>query len=160
MRKIISNTTPIITLLSVSSLDLLKDIYGEIILPKGVFEEIEEGKNKQFYEDLTKFNWIKIVDISDKEPIKYLQDLDKGKAEVIVLANEINADLVIIDENIGRNYAKYFDLKLTGTIGVLLKAVKLGLVKEIKPLLVQMQENGIWLNNKLISNILKIADEE
>jgi predicted nucleic acid-binding protein len=45
MPKIISNTTPIITLLTISKLELLKDIYGKIIIPKGVYEEIEQGKS-------------------------------------------------------------------------------------------------------------------
>lgn len=51
MRKIISNTTPIITLLTISKLELLKELYGKLIIPQGVFEEIEEGKNKDYYTD-------------------------------------------------------------------------------------------------------------
>jgi len=159
MRKIVSNTTPIITLLTISKLDLLKEIYGQIIVPKGVYDEIEQGKDKQFYTDLTKFEWIKIKLIKDKETLKYLHDLDRGEAEVIVLANELKADLVIIDEQLGRQYAELFNLKITGTIGVLLKAKELGLIKQIKPLINQMIENGIWLNKKLIEKILNIANE-
>ena len=102
MRKVVSNTTPIITLLSISKLDLLEEIYGRIIIPRGVFEEIECGKNKVFYTDLSHIEWIEIADIRDRKPLKYLNDLDKGEAEVIVLANEIEADLVIIDERLGR----------------------------------------------------------
>lgn len=159
MRKIISNTTPVIALLSISKLNLLKDIYGKVIIPKGVFEEIEEGKNKTYYTDLSVIDWIKIKSIKDKEPLKYIHDLDKGEAEVIVLANEINADLVIIDEKQGREYAKYFNLKLTGTIGILLKAKELGLIGKIKPLLYEITKNGIWLSKKFIDKILKIAKE-
>jgi uncharacterized protein len=51
MRKIVSNTTPIITLLTISKLELLRQIYGQIIIPKGVYEEIEQGKDKAFYTD-------------------------------------------------------------------------------------------------------------
>ncbi len=160
MRKIISNTTPIITLLTISKLELLKEIYGNIIIPKGVFEEIEEGKNKSYYTDLLKIEWIEIKTITDKEPLKYLHDLDKGESEVIVLANEIKADLVIIDEKLGREYAEYFNLKVTGTIGILLKAKELGLIKEVKPLLNKMSEKGIWLNSKLIEKVLHIANEK
>jgi len=159
MRKIVSNTTPIITLLTISKLELLQQIYGKIIIPKGVYEEIEQGKEKPFYADLSKFDWIIIKSIKDREPIKYLRDLDKGEAEVIVLANEIKADLVIIDERLGREFAEYFNLKVTGTIGVLLKAKELGFIEKIKPLINQMIDSGIWLNKKLIDKILNIANE-
>ena len=159
MRKIISNTTPIITLLTISKLELLKELYGKLIIPQGVFEEIEEGKNKDYYTDLSLIDWIEIKSISDKEPLKYISDLDKGEAEVIILANEIKADLVIIDEKAGREYANHFNLKLTGTIGVLLKAKELGFINKIKPLLKIMKENGIWISQKFINKVLKIAKE-
>jgi predicted nucleic acid-binding protein len=159
MRKVISNTTPIITLLTISKLDLLQKIYGQIIIPKGVFDEIEQGKDKIFYTNLSKIDWIKIIPIKDIEPLKYLHELDKGEAEVIVLANELNADLVIIDERLGREFAEYFNIKVTGTIGVLLKAKELGLIKMIKPILNQMLESGIWLNKTLIDKVLEIAVE-
>ena len=159
MRKIISNTTPIITLLTISKLELLRDIYGKIIIPEGVYQEIEEGKNKNFYKDLSQIDWVEIKSISDKKPLKYISDLDKGEAEVIVLANEINADLVIIDEKTGREYAKHFRLNLTGTVGILLKAKQLGFIKLIKPLLITMKENGIWLSQRFINQIQKIANE-
>lgn len=159
MHKIISNTTPIITFLSISKLDLLKEIYSEIIIPYGVFEEIEQGKYKNFYRDLSEIDWIEIRSITDENSLKYVHELDKGEAEVIILANEINADLVIIDEKLGREYAKYFGLKLTGTLGILLKAKELKLINNIKPLLVAMTKNGIWLNKKLTNNVLRIANE-
>ncbi len=159
MRKIISNTTPIITLLTISKLELLKELYGKLIIPQGVFEEIEEGKNKDYYTDLSLIDWIEIKTISYREPLRYISDLDKGEAEVIVLANEVKADLVIIDEKLGREYATHFNLKLTGTIGVLLKAKELGLINKIKPLLQTMKENGIWLNQKFINKVLEIANE-
>ena len=159
MRKIVSNTTPIITLLSISKLNLLQQIYGQIIIPQEVYREIEQGKDKKFYVDLAEYEWITIKSINNREPLKYLRDLDSGEAEVIVLANELRADLVIIDEKSGRDFAEYYNLKITGTIGVLLKAKELGLIKLIKPLIIQMTENGIWLNKKLIDKILKIANE-
>ncbi len=71
----------------------------------------------------------------------------------------LSKSLVIIDEKIGREYAAHFNLKLTGTIGVLLKAKELGLINKIKPLLQTMKENGIWLSHKFINKVLEIANE-
>jgi len=122
MLKVVSNTTPIISLLKLNKLDLLKQLYSQIFIPLAVYNEIEAGKAKGFYKDLSKFDWIKIVEVKDKPAIKYFLDLDSGEAEAIVLATELNADLIVLDEKLGRFHAKNADIKITGTIGILLKA--------------------------------------
>ncbi|MBI4946555.1 MAG: DUF3368 domain-containing protein [Bacteroidetes bacterium] len=159
MLKVVSNTTPLLTLLKISKLNLLKEIYGEIIIPDAVYEEIEHGKNMKYYTDLKKLDWIKISSVKNKNDSRYFIDLDKGEAEVIILAEENNADIVIIDERIGREYANYYKLKVTGTIGILLKAKQKGLIKELRPLLAEMKEKGVWVSDNLIKTILEIVKE-
>ncbi len=159
MRKIISNTTPILSLLKIDKLDLLKELYGKVIVPLAVYQEIEKGKEKPYYKDLTSLDWIEIQNIKNLNTIEYLIDLDDGEAEVLILAKETNADLVILDEIMGRRYAKQLELNLTGTIGVLLKAKEKGLILSIKNLMTELENKGTWLNPKLISKVLKIANE-
>ena len=159
MLKVVSNTTPIISLLKINQLEILKELYGEIFIPYEVFNEIEAGKNKEFYSDLTKTSWIKIQKIANENSLSYFLDLDKGEAEAIVLATEINADLIILDESLGRFHAKHNGLKVTGTIGILLKAKQLGYINDIKTLLFELKAKGIWLNDRLIKETLKIANE-
>lgn len=159
MLKVVSNTTPIISLLKLSKLELLESLYKEIIIPFAVYEEIEAGKNKAYYQDLSKVNWIKIIEIQDKKALKYFLDLDLGEAEAIVLANEIGADLIILDEKLGRYHAKHSELTVTGTIGILLKAKSNGLIKFIKPLLHELTEKDVWISEKLIHEILQRANE-
>ena len=84
MLKIVSNTTPIISLLKIEKLHLLKDLYDEIYIPQEVFNEIEAGKNKDFYTDLSKIEWIKIEKIQNVKSLTFFLDLDKGEAEAIV----------------------------------------------------------------------------
>ena len=160
MRKIISNTTPILSLLKIDKLNLLKELYGIVIVPFAVYQEIEEGKEKPYYQDLTSLDWIEIRNIKNPNSREYLIDLDDGEAEVLVLAKEINADLVILDEIMGRRYAKRFEINLTGTIGILLKAKETGLITSIKNLMSELVEKGTWLNPKLISKAIKMANEE
>ena len=160
MRKIICNTTPILSLLKLNKIDLLKELYGIVIVPFAVFQEIEEGKEKPYYQDLTSLDWIDIRNIMNPHSKENLIDLDDGEAEVLILAKEIDADLVILDEIIGRRYAKRFDINLTGTIGVLLKAKEKGLITSIKILMEELVEKGTWLNPKLISKVIKMANEE
>ena len=80
MLKVVSNTTPIISLLKIGKLQILKDLYGEILIPQEVFNEIEAGKNKEFYTDLSKIEWIKIEKINNEKSLSYFLDLDKGEA--------------------------------------------------------------------------------
>jgi len=67
MPKVVSNTTPIISLLKINKLQILKDLYDEIFIPQEVFNEIEAGKNKEYYTDLSKIEWIKVKNIKNKK---------------------------------------------------------------------------------------------
>jgi uncharacterized protein len=161
MLKVVSNTTPIISLLKLGQLDLLKQLYQQIYIPFAVHNEIEAGKAKGFYKDLSNEDWIKITDIKDKQAIKYFLDLDAGEAEAIILATEINADLIILDEKLGRYHAKNADLKVTGTIGILLKAKSEGFIAELKPLLDELTKKDVWISEKLKKEILeKVGEQE
>ena len=159
MLKVVSNTTPIISLLKIGRLNIFKDLYGEILIPQEVFNEIEAGKNKEFYTDLSKIDWIKIQKINDEKALSYFLDLDKGEAEAIILATEANADLIILDESLGRFHAKHSGLKVTGTIGILLKAKQSGYITELKTLLYELRSKEVWLSDILIDNALKLANE-
>lgn len=159
MLKVVSNTTPIISLLKIGKLNILNDLYGEIFIPQEVFNEIEVGQHKEFYTDLSTIEWIKIEKINNEMSLSYFMDLDKGEAEAIVLATEKKADLIIIDESLGRFHAKHIGLKVTGTIGILLKAKQLGYINEIKPLLFELRTKSVWLSDSFIENALKFANE-
>lgn len=159
MLRVVSNTTPIISLLKLDRLELLQKLYNQINIPKADFNEIEAGKNKAYYKDLSKIAWININPIQDTNALKYFLDLDDGEAEAIILATEIEADLIIIDEKLGRFHAKHADLKITGTIGILIKAKKEGYLKEIKPLLDELTEKNVWISENLKQDILKRVNE-
>ena len=160
MPKVVSNTTPIISLVKIGKLNLLKELYGVISIPNAVYKELEKGKEKPFYQDIKKIEWIKIVEIKNKQIQSFLFDLDEGEAEAIILAKEMNADLLVLDEKLGRQYAKKLNIKLTGTIGILLKAKDKGLINSVGILLNSLVEQGIWLNPKLVEKALELANEK
>ena len=128
-------------------------------IPQEVFNEIEAGKHKKYYLNLLTFDWIKIEQIQDRKSISYFLDLDKGEAEAIVLATESEADLILLDESLGRFHAKHAGLRVTGTIGILVKAKKQGLISELKPLILELKDKGVWLSESLIERILELANE-
>jgi len=160
MPKVVSNTTPIISFLKLGRLDLLHKLYSQICIPTAVYKEIEAGKAKRYYQDLSQLDWIKIIEIQEKQAVKFFLDLDAGEAEAIVLATELNADLIILDEKLGRFHAKHAGLKVTGTIGMLVKAKAKGFIKELKPLLEELTDKDVWISEKLKLEILKRVDEE
>lgn len=157
--KVVSNTTPIISLLKISRLDILQSLYQVILIPKAVYDEIESGKNKEYYRDLSTIDWIKTIEISNRNILSQFKDLDAGEAEAIALAKETDADLLLIDEKLGRYHAKNSHLKITGTVGVLLRAKAEGRINLIEPLLLELKEKEVWFSQKLVREILFIADE-
>lgn len=160
MLRVVSNSTPIISLLKLNRLELFQKLYSEIHIPLAVYEEIEAGKAKGYYQDLSQIDWIKITEIQNKQTLKTFTDLDVGEAEAIVLALEINADLIFLDEKLGRFHAKQVNLIVTGTIGILIKAKSHGLIHELKPLLDELTDKDVWISDKLKSVILKSVQEE
>jgi predicted nucleic acid-binding protein len=77
----------------------------------------------------------------------------------MLLGKELKANLLIIDDYLAREYAKYLDFEITGTLGAILKAKEKRIIGEIKPLLSDLIDNGIYIGNKLFRDVLKLAEE-
>jgi len=98
-RTLVVNTTPIIALALIGQLDLLQHLYGEVMIPPAVQAEVlVGGPSGVGVAGLQTANWIRTVPLQDPRRADLLSDLDRGEAEVIALAQELNAELVIIDE--------------------------------------------------------------
>ena len=160
-RVVIANTTPIIALALIGKLDLLKQLYGEIIIPIDVQAEVLSGGTTGVgVAELQRSSWIRVTTLTDPTRADLLSDLDRGEAEVIALAQELNAGLIIIDERLARQHAKRLGLKLTGTLGILLESKQKGLVAAVKPLVDQLLQGGIRLGDALIAETLRLAGEK
>lgn len=156
---VLSNTTPIIALSLIQKLDLYRDLYKEVFIPPAVQAELFAGGNRAGAMELRQVSYIRTVELKDFGRADMLSDLDRGEAEVIALALEMDADLVIIDERLGRRHAQRLGLAITGVLGVLLRAKEQKLVAEIEPLITQLRQSKIRLSDSLIERILQIAGE-
>ena len=97
---------------------------------------------------------------SGRQALKILLDeLDLGEAETIVLARELNADLVLMDEKKGRRKLTQLGLPKIGTVGILLKAKQVGLLSVIKPDLERLRRDGFSLSQRVIDAVLEQANE-
>lgn len=161
MLKVISNSTPLIALNKIGKLNLLKQIYGEIIIPYAVYEEvILESNIKDSNDFIKESRFINIIGIKNEEAKRlFVTSLHKGEVEVMILAKEIEADICIIDDLLARKYAKYYNIKITGTIGILLKAKELSVITNLRPIMDELISSGIYIDNKLYSRVLEIAKE-
>lgn len=160
VRVVIVNATPIIALSLIGNLDILSALYNQVLVPPAVETEVlTGGKSKIGVGELQKSGWICVTPLQDPRRADLLSDLDRGEAEVIALAQEINADLVIIDERLARRHAGRLGLTLTGTLGVLLRAKQKNLIPSISPLIEVLQKNGIRLGEPLITKTLRLAGE-
>lgn len=79
---------------------------------------------------------------------------------MILAQEEPQADLVILDDNAAKKTAKYLGLKVTGTLGILVKAKKQNLLEEIKPVLDEIISNGFYISNTLYNLVLQQVGEE
>lgn len=145
--KTVSNTTPIISLSSIGKIEILKDLFQEIIIPKAVYDEIKVKQDYGYNEVDLSFITVQRIQDTDREKF-LLEQLDAGEVQAIVLSKEINADNTIIDENTGYIIAKKSGLNVIRTLSILLKAKEVGIITEVKPLLDEMISKGRWYSNQ------------
>ncbi len=157
--KIISNTTPIIALSSIDKLNLLNDLYGEIVIPETVKREIEAGGRVQV-PDLEVIEWIKVVDDIKDIKEKLLLGLDDGEKQTILVALAVGPNsIALIDERKGRKVATTLGLKIKGTLGILADAKREGLIDSFKKFAYKLIENNLYYSLKLIETISGEVDQ-
>ncbi|OEU78423.1 MAG: hypothetical protein BA873_14015 [Desulfobulbaceae bacterium C00003063] len=154
---VVSNSSPIMNLAIIGQLHLIQELFGEIIIPKEVRAElIIEGKGKPGTNEIEKAKWIKVAKVKNDSLVKMLtKDLDVGESAAIALAIERKANLLLLDETDARNLAEFYNLTKTGVIGILIRAKKRSLIKEIKPMLEKLRTQAhFWIKPDLYDAIL------
>lgn len=158
---IVINTSPLISLVAaLGNLEVLESLYEEVIVPFAVGEEIlKGGKNNFAVSEFQKATWL----TKQKEAIQIsqflLNSLDLGEASVIQVAFNQDIKTVCIDEAVGRRVARLNDLKVTGSIGILLKYKQQEPSLSIKKAIQNMINHNIYLSQNVIDFALKNAGE-
>ncbi len=155
------NASPIIYLSSINQLSLLKKLFKEVYMPEAVKGEVMSGGEDDFgAKEIKTEKWIKTRKIKNKLAKEYLlTEIDGGEAEVIILAEELKAGAIIMDDKLGRRIAKLRGIKVTGTLRILVAAKGKGLITEIKPLIERLKGIGFWISDDVYEAILKEAKE-
>ncbi|PSM46956.1 DUF3368 domain-containing protein [Chroococcidiopsis sp. CCALA 051] len=127
---VVSNTSPILNLAIIGQLKLMHQQFGQVQIPPAVLSELkvqEERPGSSEIQASLKAGWIEVQEINSPLSVQLLQQtLDRGEAEAIALAMEVQANWTLLDERDGRKVAKSLGLRVTGVLGILLQAKQKG----------------------------------
>ena len=128
--RVVSNSTALMHLPAMGRLGLLHDLFPEIHTPEAVYEEVVvRGRGKPGAAEIAGADWVKRHSVGNAlAALMLCGDMDPGEAECIVLATELGAHLVILDDGAARLEAKARGLRVVGTVGILLMADGRGMV--------------------------------
>jgi len=128
---VVSNATALIHLSRINKLSLLKELFSKVIIPRAVYSEVavpSEAGYKEIVKGIQK-GWIAVKDIRDRTSAYELAPLlHKGEAESIILAEEAEADYLIVDERVARSIAASRGIRIIGILGVLSLCIELNLI--------------------------------
>jgi predicted nucleic acid-binding protein len=161
--KVVSNTLVLIGLSTIGQLDLLHTRFPEgLLIPEAVWREVvQEGGGRTGAREVATADWIRVQRIQARSLIPLLQtDLDEGEAEAIVLAQEVTADMVLLDERDARRVARRLGLQVVGTVGLLVEAKRLGRLINLREQLDALQTQGKFrLSRQLYERALREGGE-
>ncbi len=159
---VVSNTSPLTNLAAIGQLSILHALYGTVYIPEAVQHELLLGEQRGTHPPFLKTtSWIQVRPV----PVEALQSLHPyrlhaGEAEAIALAQIMQADLLLMDERIGRRCARERNLRVAGVLGTLVVAKRRGIIEAVSPLIEQLRlQAGFYISEHLVEETLRQAGE-
>ena len=148
--KVVSNSSPLIVLTKINRIDLLKHLFTSVYISEEVYSEVYKIKKGHCP------RWIKVVKVKGRMAVDALDAIvDKGEAETIILAKEMNIKHVLMDDRKGVNLARKMGLEPLRTTTVIGIAYKNDLLAYIQKELLNLREKGYWITDYYIEEITK-----
>ena len=153
----VSNTTPLRYLIAIGHEHLLGQIFEKVIVPSAVHEELTDARTPENVRRriLSFPGWYEVRTIQVSPPTAFPVTLHRGEREAILLAETLKADVLLIDEQIGRSIALGRNLPLSGTLGVLERADTMGFVADFALVLKQLKTSGFFVAESLEQQLLQ-----
>lgn len=146
---VVSDTSPISTLINTGKVELLRRLYGDVLIPEAVCKEL--SRTHTVLPD-----FVRCEPVTNMAAVKLLmRELDAGEAEAIVLAKEKHADLLLVDEMSGRSVATREGLRFVGLVGVLLQAKAQGLIPSVSDVLEEIETNTTFYLSDEMKNLAR-----
>lgn len=160
---VVSDTSVFTNLAAIGYLHLLQELYGRILIPTAVYQELIVDPPVPGTVEVQALQWLEVRTVSDRVMVEQLQNraqLDLSESEAIALALEINADLLLIDERRGRTEANRLSIRITGLLGVLVEAKQRLLIPAVQPLMNDLiATSDFRVSQALYNQILAIVGE-
>lgn len=156
---VVSDTTPIISLMKAGQLELLPQLFGVVYIPEAVYRELTD--NEAFSEEvrmIQECEFLCVQKVDNEKSVTILRNftgLDAGESEAIILADEMHSDVLLMDEHKGRQVAQKLGITITGTIGMLTQAFDEGMLtkEEVGRCIERLKESGIRISEKLYQRL-------
>jgi predicted nucleic acid-binding protein len=154
----VSDAGPLIHLSWINRLDLLAQLFEEVVVPPAVRDEVLAAPSGTLGLDRVQQAfagaWLQVIPPAViPRPERVSEALDKGEADALLLAQQIEADILISDDSSARAEARRRGLSVVGTVGVLSQARDNGLIPEALPLLLELRRLGQWLSEELLRTV-------
>jgi predicted nucleic acid-binding protein len=123
--------------------DAMKLLYGTIVVPRTVAEELDAGRAAELaLPNLSTMGWVQVRDVRDPAMVSVVTGLGPGERAALALTMETSGSVLVSDEPLARRQAKMLRLKSTGSIGLLLKAKQAGHIPRLAPVLDLLDSRG------------------
>ena len=160
---VVADTGPLIALARIGRLDLLRRLYGRVVVPPAVHTELAIDSNRPGAKVLAGVfaaGWIAVETVMDASVrVELDQLLGPGEAEAIALAGREDTRFLLIDDARGRRTARARGIPVVGVVGVLLVAKSRGDLAAVGPVLDRLSDAGYRLSPRLVAATLDRADE-
>ena len=160
--KVVSNASPLINLARIGEIGLLCTLYGQVLIPEAVWQEVVlDGTGQAGATEVREASWITRRQVANRLLVRALcQELDQGEAEAIALTLEVDDALLLMDERLGRESALHMGVLCVGLVGVLIEARHKALIAGLKPYLDASRDvAGFRLSEELYATVLRDAQE-
>ena len=157
----VSNTTPLRYLIAVDQEHLLGQVFERVLVPAAVHEELTDAGTPERvrHRVLSLPPWFEVRIVPENTAVTFPVILHRGERESILLAEMVRADVLLIDEQIGRTIALSRNLPLSGTLGVLERADTMGLVADFPQILNQLKASGFYITDTLERTALTASSD-
>lgn len=150
---VVVSTSPLIALDRIGHLDVLPQLFGDVIRPQSVVNELQAGKHIYGGSDALFYSpWLTTLD--DPPEMLLRKELGAGETAVIALALRMKANLTILDDLAARNVATELALNVTGTLGILLAAHRKEILKNLRKAISDLQDAGFRMSEEMLKSIM------
>lgn len=155
---VIADASPLVALATCDGLRILDALFDEVRVSKIVYEEMVFA-GKVAASQLELYLQDKVYDVQLDFHVIGGDALDKGELSSIALYRHLQADYLLIDEKAGRKVAKINQIKIIGSLGVLIEAQRKGILAELKPSIELLRNSKVYFSDALLDYALSVVGE-